>query len=71
MCFYVLWMVKQKEEKRERISLYVPKSINNFVVDSCERIIIAEGKQVKFTKSLNEAYLDFIKRGIQTLEDEE
>jgi hypothetical protein len=58
------------DEKRERVSLYVPKSIHEFVVASCERIVVADGKEVKFTKSRNDAYLDFIKRGIQTLEDE-
>jgi hypothetical protein len=59
------------DEKKVRVSLYIPASIHDFVSASCERTIIAEGKQVKFTKSLNEAYLDFIKRGIQTLEDDE
>lgn len=61
----------KSDEKRERVSLYVPKSIHDFVSASCERIVFADGKQVKFTKSLNDAYLDFIKRGIQTLEDDE
>ncbi|MHA1746153.1 MAG: hypothetical protein ACTSWW_09140 [Promethearchaeota archaeon] len=59
------------DEKRERVSLYIPKSIHEFVSASCERIIVVDGKEVKFTKSLNDAYLDFIKIGIQSLEDDE
>lgn len=70
MCFGVNKMPKY-EEKRERVSLYVPKSIHELVSASCERIVTVEGKELKFKKSLNDAYLDFIKRGILTLEDEE
>ena len=64
-------MVKKLGEKGTRVSLYVPKGIHEFILSSCERTIIADGKPVKFTKSMNEAYLDFIKRGISTLEDGE
>ncbi len=64
-------MAKKLGEKGVRVSLYVPIGIHEFILQSCERIIVADGKPVKFTKSMNEAYLDFIKRGISTLEDGE
>lgn len=67
----MLVMAKKKfGEKGVRVSLYVPQGIHRFIVASCERVIVAEGKSVKFTKSQNEAYLDFIKRGIASLEDD-
>ena len=61
----------KKAPKKVRVVLYVPIEIDSFVQDSCERIIKAMGREVKFTKSKNEAYLEFIKRGIASLEDEE
>ncbi len=64
-------MAKKLGEKGVRVSLYVPKGIHEFILASCERTIIADGKPVVFTKSMNEAYLEFIKRGISTLEDGE
>lgn len=54
-----------------RVSIYVPEEIHTFVMESCERIITARGKQVKFTKTLSEAYVEFIKRGIQSCDDEQ
>jgi hypothetical protein len=60
-----------QREKKVRVVLYVPEGIHSFIADSMERIITADGKQVKFTKSQNDAYLDFIKRGIATLEDDQ
>lgn len=64
-------MVKKSGEKNVRVSLYVPEEIDRFIRASCERIITVKGEQIKLTKTLNEAYLDFIKRGILSLEDEE
>jgi hypothetical protein len=54
-----------------RVSIYVPEEIHTFVVESCERIITARGKQVKFTKTLSEAYVEFIKKGIASCTEDD
>lgn len=64
-------MSEKSKEKKVRVVLYVPEGIHNFVTASMERIITAGGRKVKFTKSQNDAYQDFIKRGISSLENGE
>lgn len=54
-----------------KVSLYVPQEIDQFIRDSCVRYITADGKDIKIEKSLNESYLEFIKRGIMSLENEQ
>ena len=63
-------MPETTREKKVRVVLYVPEGIHSCVTDSMQRFITVYGKQVPLTKTQNEAYLDFIKRGIATLEDE-
>ena len=52
-----------------RVSLRVPTEIYNFIKDSCIRIKVVDGKQVQRKLSLNDAFIDFLWRGIGTAED--
>ncbi len=54
-----------------RISLRVPTDIYDVIKSSCIRIKIIEGKEVKRVISLNDAFVDFLWRGIETIEDDD
>lgn len=67
-----MWIMGKKSgEKNVRVSLYVPEEIDRFIRASCIRVITVKGEQLRLTKTLNEAYLEFIKKGILSLEDDE
>jgi hypothetical protein len=63
--------MQPEKSRKTRVVLYVPDEIHEFVQACCERIIKVKGKEVRFTKSLSEVYIEFIKRGITSLEDKD
>jgi hypothetical protein len=54
-----------------RVTLRVPKDIYEVIKGSCTRIKIVQGKEVKKVMSLNDAFIDFLWRGIETTEDDD
>jgi len=54
-----------------KVTLRVPIDIYEVVKGSCVRIKVIEGKEVKREISLNDAFIDFLWRGIGTAEDDD
>jgi len=52
-----------------KITLRVPVDIYEVIKGSCIRIKTIDGKDVKREISLNDAFIDFLWRGIGTAED--
>jgi hypothetical protein len=54
-----------------KVTLRVPKDIYEVISASCIRIKTIEGKEVRRVISLNDAFIDFLWRGIGTAEDDD
>jgi len=54
-----------------KVTLRVPKDIYDVIKGSCVRIKTINGKPVKKPMSLNDAFVDFLWRGIDTAEDDD
>jgi hypothetical protein len=54
-----------------KVTLRVPKDIYDVIRSSCVRIKTIDGKEVKKIISLNDAFIDFLWRGIDTAEDDD
>jgi hypothetical protein len=54
-----------------KVTLRVPKDIYDVIRGSCVRIKTIDGKEVRKTISLNDAFIDFLWRGIGTAEDDD
>lgn len=54
-----------------KVTLRVPIDIYEVIKGSCIRIKIVKGKEVKKSMSLNDAFIDFLWRGIDTTEDDD
>jgi len=53
-----------------RVTLRVPLDIYEVIKGSCIRIKTIEGKEVKRVISMNDAFIDFLWRGIETTEED-
>ena len=62
---------KMAKKSLVRISIRVPQDIYNVIKGSCIRIKTINGKDVKREISLNDAFIDFLWRGIGTAEDDD
>lgn len=59
------------QSRTVRVTIRMPLEIDDFVTQSCQRIITANGKTITFSKTKSEVYIDFIKKGIMSLDEDD
>ena len=63
--------MKMAKKETKKVTLRVPMDIYEVIRSSCVRIKTINGKEIKKVISLNDAFIDFLWRGIDTAEDDE